>query len=417
MPQKADLSKEAYETWRSSNPTLSVISETLGFTHVFTSFWFITVLLVLFLSLVACEYTQAKTAFKSLRAPFVISQEVPIRLPFERKILGKDRKEICVALGSVLKQRRFKVINANYENESQLRARRFYFGWLGSPLFHLGLILILIGAIISAATRMQGYFELGEGQTLAESHSSYIKLEEGPFFKEQHKEFEIELNKFVDEYWPNGALRRVQSEITLFDQGVSKYRGTIEVNEPLKCKGAIIYQSYRYFGYATKLTLHSRGEPASTGLVYFPRSSGGTAETIIYPPETDYSIDARLFYEKKPAILQLHVKREGETVYTGTIKLSQAANFEETSLRFDEVLRWSGFSIVQDRGVSIILNSFWLSFAALLMIIFFTPQELVFTITDSVDGVIVRSGGRGKRRRLAWGQDVKAVAEEVLLNL
>ncbi len=179
----------------------------------------------------------------------------------------------------------------------------------------------------------------------------------------------------------------------------------------------VVYQNANQFGYATQLTLKPEGGSESTGLVLFPRAKGKIAETTIYPPGTNYEIDSRLFHQKKPPVLQIRIKKEGQSVYTGMLKLGKEVEFGNDLLHFDELVRWSAFSAIQDRGIGIVFNSFWLSFGALLLIIFFSPQELIFSLTEREDSVLVKGGGRGKRSRLPWGQDVNATVEEVLSGL
>lgn len=417
MPQKADVGKQEYEVWLARNPTLGGISEALGFAHIFTSAWFIGALTALFLSLAACEYTQIKTAYKNLTAPFVISQDLIVDFPFEKKIASTNHKEAMALIQSELVRRRFRVITQDYKEQSIIRARRFYYAWLGSSLFHFTLVLILIGGIISAVTRAEGYAELAEGQVFSESHSNYVRLEEGPLFGEQHKGFQLRLDKLSDEYWPNGSLRKVSSKVTLINRDKVVQRSTIEVNRPLVYRGTVIYQSYDKFGYATRLIIRTPDRLPSVGLIFLPRPKGEMVETTIHPPETDYTIYSQLLYQQTPPFLQIHVTRNGQSIYRGAVELGKEVKFNGTSLRFDKLLRWSGFSIVQDLGVTVIFYGFWLSFFALLLIIFFSPQELIFCLSEFGDGVLVHGVGRSKRARLAWTKDTDTVINEIILSL
>ncbi len=149
-------------------------------------------------------------------------------------------------------------------------------------------------------------------------------------------------------------------------------------------------------------------------MVLFPRAREGIAETTIYPPGTVYEIDSKLSYRKKPPLMKIHVRKQNQTVYRGVLEFNDEVRFEDYRLRFDKLVRWSAFSLVHDRGIGIVFNSFWLSFAALLLIIFFSPQEVILELTDSEDGVLVKAGGRGKRSRLPWGQNVDITVGELL---
>ncbi|MDP3013546.1 MAG: cytochrome c biogenesis protein ResB, partial [Candidatus Subteraquimicrobiales bacterium] len=425
VPQQADLGKQEYEAWCSRNPTFAFLFETLGFTHIYSSWWFIIILSFLLSSLVTCGYAQFKTAYKFLRTSFRATKNLGNNLPHGVTLSRVSRSKILKKVQSELHRRRFKVIHKAYGDEIILRARRFYFAWLGTFLFHMGLILILLGGLISVATRAEGYIELGEGQIFTERRDNYQRLETGPLFGANHKNFQIRLDSFKDEYWPDGALRRAQSKVSIIDGGRMVGERIIEVSDPLKYRGVTFYQSPSYFGYAPKLTLEVPGRPESAGLVHFPPSEekGQGVETTIYPPGTEYEIEAQLFYGEKPPSMRIHVFEKGEgtesrkNFYTGVLKLGEKVEFGEVSLRFDDLVRWSGFTVVQDKGVGIIIYSFYFAAVCLLMIILLPPQELIFCIRENGDKLLVRAGGRGRRSRLPWGAESETVAQDILSTL
>lgn len=425
MPQRADLGEQEYEAWRSKNPTFAILSETLGFTHIYSSWWFIIILSFLLSSLITCGYAQFKTAYKFLRTPFKITKDLGDNLPHGVTLSRVSHLKAQERVEYELCRRRFKVIHKTYGDEIILRARRFYFAWLGTFLFHMGLILILLGGLISVATRAEGYIELGEGQIFTERRDNYQKLETSPLFGANHKYFQIRLDSFEDEYWPDGALRRAQSKVSIIDGGRMVGERIIEVSDPLKYRGVTFYQSPSYFGYAPKLTLELSGRPESTGLVHFPPSEEKSwgAETTIYLPGTEYEIEAQLFYTARPPSMRIHVFKDGKgaesrkSLYTGVLKLGEKVELEEVSLRFDDLVKWSGFTVVQDKGVGIIICSFYFAAVCLLMIILLPPQELIFCIREDRDGCLVRAGGRGKRSRLPWGAESETVAQDILSTL
>ena len=73
----------------------------------------------------------------------------------------------------------------------------------GFIAIHLSLILVFGGGFWSAASRLDGYIILTEGQSFREEHNSYLKISEGPLHKENHKRFLVRLKKVNLEYKKN----------------------------------------------------------------------------------------------------------------------------------------------------------------------------------------------------------------------
>ena len=86
------------------------------------------------------------------------------------------------------------------KQDNQIYAERNSIGVFGTPLFHISILFIILAVVYGSTGRMEGDMRLIEGQTLSEDHGNYMFINEGPFFYENHKKFNISLEKFYADY-------------------------------------------------------------------------------------------------------------------------------------------------------------------------------------------------------------------------
>jgi len=97
-------------------------------------------------------------------------------------------------------------------------------------LSHLGVLIILIGAVVSALFCERGLLSISEGETVG----AYATADGASVLP-----FGVRLDKFNA---VAGAMD-FKSDVTILDKGEEKMSATIEVNHPLKFKGYSLYQS------------------------------------------------------------------------------------------------------------------------------------------------------------------------------
>lgn len=330
LPQRGLTPPADYELWQQEQPRLVAVAEALGLTAVYSVWWFLTLLGLLFSSLLACTANRVRGLWLAeRRAPLPLNAAAILRLKHCAQIvLREDTRTVNGDTLVVLQRGLSPVCHAEPERsegeaspgltrgDSSLRSaplrmtcypailgdrltavlRRDGYGvrvaargggwravaakntagaW-GSVVLHLGLLVILAGGVYSGATKAAGYFELVEGQAFGETHGGYAQLSEAPFFGERHQGFRLRLERLQMEFWPDGSLRDIRSAVNVFDGQADPQPATIKVNGALVYRGVTIYQSQRY-GFAAILSLAGRdGRQLSEGAVNFPKPPGSS---------------------------------------------------------------------------------------------------------------------------------------------
>lgn len=197
----------------------------LGFTHAYTSVWFLSLLYLVVVSLIVCSLQRLVPLHRALQNPpverhagFIHRQEVTAALP------GADPDPLA-PLAAYLKRRGYRVLRKG----RGLHADRGRLGRYGPYIIHIGLIVC---AFAAAAKALPGWdvtqdLWVPDGQTVALPGTRLA----------------IRSERFVLEEYENGTPRLFKTEAVLFDGGQEVLRHDIRVNHPLKYQDWEFYQA------------------------------------------------------------------------------------------------------------------------------------------------------------------------------
>lgn len=131
---------------------------------------------------------------------------------------------------------------------------------LGPYVAHVSILLVLLGTLWGAVRGFKGGLQLTEGEAASQAWL-------GTGGKRIPLGFQIRLDRFVFEQYPDGTPKEYRSEVTLSDPAGEAVRtDSIRVNHPLTHRGITFYQST--YGSLPELTLKVRNrESGSESLV------------------------------------------------------------------------------------------------------------------------------------------------------
>ncbi|MGB2763204.1 MAG: cytochrome c biogenesis protein ResB [Candidatus Aminicenantaceae bacterium] len=201
----------------------------LQLTKLYQSLWFIVLLCLLALNIIICTLNRLSPKFKKVFRPRLIiktKELVALKIMTKLKInksLDTTKKELKRELSS----RHYRIKETEKEKKAFLLARKKILGWFGADVVHLGIIIILVGGIISGLGGFKKNLTFSEGEVL-DIPEAGIKLR---------------LDKFETEYYPNSSVKDWKSTLTILKKDKSVLSRVIEVNHPLSYKGFVFYQS------------------------------------------------------------------------------------------------------------------------------------------------------------------------------
>jgi cytochrome c biogenesis protein len=231
LPQQQEMAyyQERY------GPFLSNIILRLGFDHVSTAAWFLLLLALLMLSLVACTGNLWSIARARWRIPGAEAvRNAADRGRGERPAtwpLGAD--EAVSAVCETARRHGYHTWDAGTADGARCvyLCRHRWSAW-GATLAHYAVFLIGIGALMGAlpSISVDEYVEIPEGQA---SSADVARMP-----------FQLRLNAFSIEVSPEtGAIANYFSDLSVIENGQEVLRKTISVNRPLRYRGFYVSQS------------------------------------------------------------------------------------------------------------------------------------------------------------------------------
>jgi cytochrome c biogenesis protein len=248
----------------------------LGLYELYSTWWFMAILLVLIVSTSLCLVRNTPKMLKDMRSWREQVREESLR-NFHHKAEWTD----ALAPAALARQLSARLGNAGYavkvvEKEKGLlvAAKRGAATRFGYIFAHTAIIVILLGGMldselpirfqqwflgktpysgngvlisdIPASSRLglanptfRGNTQIAEGQTSATAiipQASGVLIQDLPF--------SIHLNKFIIDFYSTGMPKLFASEVVIRDNETGKtFSGTIKVNQPLIYKGIALYQS------------------------------------------------------------------------------------------------------------------------------------------------------------------------------
>jgi cytochrome c biogenesis protein len=287
VPQR-DVDSLATARWIDQHPTLAPIYDTLGLFSVYDSVWFSAVYLLLMVSLVGCIVPRLGVYWRGLRARPPQPPRHLARLPQARSF------ETCTEPEAVLEQARTVLRRRRYRvdpHDQALAAERGYLREAGNLLFHLCLLVVLVGFAVGNLYGYKGGVIVVSGQTFSNSLSQYDDFVPGSLFGAEDLEpFSFTVKDFDARFLRTGpkAGQPIDFSAKLRyrerpDQPARSY--DLAVNHPLELDGGSVYLVGH--GYAPRVTVRDgQGEVAYSGpVVFLPQDATFESFGVIKAPD------------------------------------------------------------------------------------------------------------------------------------
>jgi cytochrome c biogenesis protein len=283
------------------NPDLAPLLDGFQAFDVYTSVWFSSIYLLLFISLIGCIIPRTKHHFEALRAK---PPKTPARLS---RLAGYTTRELPVEGGasaasvveaarSQLKRLRYRTVvftgvdRATGRDTMSVSAERGYLRETGNLVFHSALVGILVTVGIGGGFGYQGQRVVVEGQTFVNTLLAYDSFNPGRFFDDgQLSPYALTLDEFTASYETQlqafGQPLDYTASVSTTDESGDEAQADIKVNDPLKIGGTDIYLLGN--GYAPTITVRNpAGDVVFTDSVPFlPQDANLTSLGVVKIPD------------------------------------------------------------------------------------------------------------------------------------
>jgi cytochrome c biogenesis protein len=287
------------QDWQTAHPHLTPIYQKLGLFSVYHSAWFAAIYLLLMVSLVGCIVPRLFGYWRSFRRPPPAAPRNLTRLPDHASYTTDEEPDVVLtrAARRLSRGHRVSTSPATEGGDGWVAAERGQFREAGNLLFHLSVLIVLVGFGIGSLFGYKGGVILVVGNGFSNSLTQYDDFAPGslfnagnmePFCFTVHPPFQVQ---WVDSGPDQGMARGFQANMTYRDscQGnrsswspVQKY--DLRVNHPLTIGGTQIFLIGH--GYAPVITVRDgQGHTLYDGpTVFLPESSNFESFGVVKAP-------------------------------------------------------------------------------------------------------------------------------------
>ena len=263
-PQKVD-------SYFTSDPTLAKWMDRLHLFNVYASPWFSAIYLLLFISLIGCVLPRTITHLKAIGKVPPLTPRNLDRMEGYRVVATESATAIEEAR-RWLKSHRYRI----RVEEGSISAEKGYSRETGNLLFHLSLILILVGVALGSLFGMKGEAILNVGDRFINTPTSYDNISYGKFQGQGSlPPFALTVKNFVASYDPvtGQPSNYVLSTEISNPIGAAAKKVIIKVNTPWTVGSTKVYLQAN--GYSPFVTIKDKsGHVTFKGAVIFLPQDG-----------------------------------------------------------------------------------------------------------------------------------------------
>ncbi|RYC02233.1 cytochrome c biogenesis protein ResB [Nocardioides ganghwensis] len=283
IPQE-NIDSLAVSQWRDNHPRLAPVWDRLDLFNVYGSVWFSAIYILLMISLVGCIIPRLFVYARAARARPPRAPRHLTRLPESTSYTTAEDPEVVLArAATALRGKRFRVDAA----DDSVAAERGHLREAGNLLFHLAVIVVLVGVAVGSLFGYKGGVIMlnGEDYGFSNNLTQYDDFAPGALFDPDVMEpFSFSITDFEVEWLTEGERAGMAREFVAelayeTEPGGETKSYDLRVNHPLSIGGTDVFLIGH--GYAPVITIRDGdGEVAYSGPSVFLPTNAQTFESF-----------------------------------------------------------------------------------------------------------------------------------------
>ncbi len=258
-------SPQRVASYELAHPFLGALFLRAGFFDVFGSWWFVLILTLLFVSLIACLIPRSRAMIRTIRQRPIQAREIDAFPQYRELHVPADPTAVAATARTVLRRHGYRVALAT--DGRAVAAEKGGLREVGSLVFHWAFLVLLVAVIVGKGTGYVGHATIVEGQTWTDAAFNYDgDLRTGRFSSGSHTGIGIRLIDYSDAFRQSGVPMDFTSKVELLEpDGTLARSDTVTINHPVSFDGVRIFQFG--FGWAPVVTIVDRGTTIFRGPV------------------------------------------------------------------------------------------------------------------------------------------------------
>lgn len=288
LPQRNVASDPgAVQGFYRDNPTIAPWLDRLGLFDVYASAWFAGIYILLLVSMTGCVLPRCLTLWRESRADPPAAPRTLVGPRGGRELLVEaDREAALDAARTVLRQRHRQVKILGGE----VRAERGQVREIGNLLFHLSLLVLLLGIALGKLQGFEGRVAIIEGQSFANTVSQYDEFSPSALTDiDGLEQLSLTLDEFdasfSGEAASRGEPRSFEATLDWSTPEGQEGRKVVRPNAPLDINETKFFLTGH--GYAPEITVtDGRGDVVFSGpTIFYPIDSSYASDGVVKVPD------------------------------------------------------------------------------------------------------------------------------------
>ena len=367
---------------------------TLGLNHVYSTWWYLSLLVLFGSSLTACTFTRQLPALKAARNwKFYQKPRQFTKLALSAELDTGSVKSLI----PLLEKRGYKV----FQQDNALYGRKGIIGRVGPIIVHAAMLLVLAGGIWGIFT---GFF----AQEMVPSGKTFLVnniLEAGPLAGSHiPKDWAVRVNRFWIDYTNSGSIDQFYSDLSIVDrQGQELKRKTIYVNEPLRYRGVTLYQTnWDIAGVRVQL---NNSPIFQLPMAQLDTQGNGRIWGTWVPTKPDLSEGVSLITKDLQGTVLVY-SSQGQLV--SAVRVGQGIEVNGVTLKLIDLIGSTGLQIKADPGVPLVYTGFGLLMIGVIMSYASYSQVWALENEDSF-----YFGGKTNRAQVTFEREIITIIDRL----
>ncbi|HVI07646.1 MAG TPA: cytochrome c biogenesis protein ResB [Candidatus Binatia bacterium] len=415
------------EIQRAYSPQMLRLLDTLGLTNVFHAWWFVLLLSLVSLSIVAASIQRFPNSWRFFSRPYKSPDEAFRKaLPQHELICVTDEEAAVSAAERALQKNGFRPERIVRENNFSLFGERNRISEMSVYIVHASLLLIFLGGIIDGLYGWRAFVSLTKGE-----QSSQVKPQNGPA---RTLPFAVRCDGAGQENYADGTPKKWWSDLSVIKDGGIVLRKQIVVNDPLVYGGVRFYQaSYGQTGKLDKLLLTAtpvNGGPAKDIALGGKENVALDADTTVRLEEfiPDYVVSDGQVYARSEQLvnpaahLVIESKKTGQAIQYWMPPIEGKEQNASSPYAFQgkdvQMAYFTGLEVSHEPGQWGVWGGVVLMGIGLTVVFYFVHMRIwVVPVRDAQGQLQLWIGGTANKNRDAFEQRFRDLVKEVKSEL
>ncbi|HUT71311.1 MAG TPA: cytochrome c biogenesis protein ResB [Desulfatiglandales bacterium] len=220
------------------SPKLVDIFKSLQLFDIYHSVWFIVLMCLLYLNLIACSIKRFPTTWKLFTTRPSLDRSKPFEdLPPDNIVMIEgNRNEITSTVERLLQKRLKRFRKKDTDEATTFYGEKGAFSGFAAYVIHVSILVVIAGALIGSQWGFKAFVNIAEGES---TDRVYVERQSGL----KKLDFTVRCDKFSIAYYENGMPREYRSDLSFLKEDTVILQGPLRVNHPITVNGIRFYQA------------------------------------------------------------------------------------------------------------------------------------------------------------------------------